>query len=276
MLQNVARHPLLAALLALATPAVAVVPPPYAGLDTDYSYVALADMALAAPIVIAADISDAILIKGAAGVPAGQERFYVEARVRALISGRAELPETISYQVDLPVDAKGKKRKLKGLPVLLLSAPTAKAGMLALVGPNAQVPRTPDNERRVRAILSAALAPDAPPAITAITRAIHVAGTLPGESESQIFLRTADARPISLNILRRPGETPRWAVALSELVDNSAGPPPRESLLWYRLACSLPRRLPEAALAGQNRADASAARTDYQLVLDALGPCGRN
>ena len=38
--------------------------------------------------------------------------------------------------------------------------------------------------------------------------------SLPGESETQIFLQTADQRPISLTVLRRPGEQPRWSVAL--------------------------------------------------------------
>src|SRR5207244_7883429 len=100
-----------------------------------------------------------------------------------------------------------------------------------------------------------------------------VAGSLPGESETQIFLRTGDRRPISLSVLRRPHEDPRWAVALSELVDDSAAPPKPDTLLWYRLACGLPRQLPETAIASLAADDADAARADYQLVLAGLGPC---
>jgi hypothetical protein len=265
---------LFAALLAVAAPASAAKPlPPYGGLPTTYTYVTLADMALAAPIVIAADIFDAIPLKDAAGVPAGKTRYYVDAEVKALISGRADLPLHVTYQVDIPLDPQSKKAKLKGVPVILLAATTPTSGMLRLIGPDAQIPRTPENEARIRAILAAAVAPDAPPAITGISRAFHVAGTLPGESETQIFVRTADARPISLNILRRPGEKPRWAVALTELVDDSAAPPPPDSLLWYRLACGLPRKLPDAALDGQTPGDADAARADYALVLAGLGNC---
>jgi hypothetical protein len=62
-------------------------------------------------------------------------------------------------------------------------------------------------------------------------------------------------------------------VALSELVDNSAAPPKPDSLLWYRLACGLPRQLPDSAVAGLAEGDAKAARDDYQLVLTGLGPC---
>jgi hypothetical protein len=273
MVPSPLRHLILATSIAGSFPAAAASPLPYGGLPTDYGYVMLADMAMAAPIVLAADIADAIPVRDAAGVSAGKERYYVEADVKALVSGRADLPARIAYQVDLPADPKGKKRKLKGVPVLLLAATTPTAGMLRLVGPDAQVPRTPENDKKLRDILAALVAPDAPPVITGVTRAFHVAGSLPGESETQIFLRTADSRPVSLNILRRPGEKTRWAVALSELIDDSAAPPPPESLLWYRLACGLPRRLPDAAVANQSPAEANAARADYGLVLDGLGVC---
>jgi hypothetical protein len=245
---------------------------PFGGLSTDYTYVELADMALAAREVVAAQISEAIPVKNAADVAPGKTRYYIQADVQALISG-AGVPARISYLVDLPNDTRGKHLKLKNVPVLVLATPTGTPGEFRLVGPRAQVPRTPEAESRLRAILTALVAPDAPPAITGITRAFHVAGSLPGESETQIFLRTADKRPISLSILRRPHEEPRWAVALTELVDDSAAPPKPDTLLWYRLACGLPPKLPEAAVAGQSAEDADAARADYQVVLNGLGPC---
>lgn len=264
------------ALIVTAPAGQAAAPLPFAGLSTEYSYVELADMALVAPEVVAAQIADAIPVKGAAAgnVAEGKTRYYVQADVKALISGTG-VPARVAYLIDLPNDARGKRLKLKGVPVLLLAAPTGSPGELRLVGPRAQVPRTAENEARLRAILTAAVAPDAPPAITGITRAFHVAGSLPGEGETQIFLRTADKRPISLSILRRPHEEPRWAVALSELVDDSAAPPKPETLLWYRLACGLPRQLPDEAVAGQSPEDSDAARADYQLVLSGLGPCKR-
>jgi hypothetical protein len=46
-------------------------------------------------------------------------------------------------------------------------------------------------------------------------------------------------------------------------------------LLWYRLACGLPPTLPAASLAELDQAVASAARHDYALVLQGLGPCLR-
>lgn len=263
--------------IAAATSSVQAAPTPsFDGLSKDYSYIELADMALAAREVIAAQIVEAIALKGdaAAGVPQGKTRYYVQADVKALISG-AGVPARVSYLVDLPNDSRGKRLKLKGVPVLLLAGNTNIPGSLQLVGPRAQVPRTPENESRLRAILTAAVAPDAPPTVTGVTRAFHVAGSLPGESETQIFLRTSDSRPISLSVLRRPHEEPRWAVALTELVDDSAAPPQRDTLLWYRLACGLPPLLPDSAIATLTPEDAESAKADYQLVLNGLGPCRR-
>lgn len=249
---------------------------PFGGLPTSYAYVETAEMALAAPLAVAAEVRRATALKGeqAVGVSAGKTRYYVEADVTALISGSATVPPRVSFLVDLPTAGSQRKPKLKDVPVLLLAS-QGKPGELRLVGPRAMMPRTPENEARLRNILTAAVAPDAPPTITGITSAFHVKGSLPGESETQIFLRTGSNRPISLNVLRRPGEEPRWAVALTELVDASAAPPARDTLLWFRLACSLPPSLPERALMGLPGEDAEAAQADYKVVLTGLGACTR-
>ncbi|MEJ8631589.1 hypothetical protein P0F65_21095 [Sphingomonas sp. I4] len=76
-------------------------------------------------------------------------------------------------------------------------------------------------------------------------------------------------------MLRRPGEERRYAVALSEIVDESAAPPARDTLLWYRLACALPASLPDRSTASLSPEDAEAAREDYRFVLRKLGPCQR-
>ena len=271
------RHLLLLPFLAALAPppvhAAGAPPPAYGGLTTAYSYPELADLVLAAPLILSADIARATPLKpdAAPGIAAGQTRYFVEATVRGLIGGRGAVPATVRYLVDLPLA----KAKLKATPVLLFASLSDRPGEIRLISRRAQAPRTPENEARVRAILTASVAGDAPPAIAGIARAFHVAGSLPGEGETQIFLRTADSRPISLSVLRRPGETPRWAVALTEMVDDSAAPPPPDSFLWYRLACGLPRALPPTALDGQEEADAAQARADYRVVLDGLGRCDR-
>ncbi|WP_174274523.1 hypothetical protein [Sphingomonas bacterium] len=269
-------HRFLAMLAAFGSAAnVGAAPPPPPAAPA-IGYVEMADMILAAQQILSADIIRATLLKReqAAGVASGKVRFFVEARVLALIGGRGPAPAEVRYLVDLP-QAQA-KAKLKGTGVLLLATPTARAGEITLAGPHAQLLRTPASEARLRAILTASVAPDAPPSVIGIGHAFHVAGSLPGEGETQIFVRTSDGRPISLSIIRRPGEAPRWAVALSELVDASAAPPQPETFLWYRLACGLPPSLPPAALEGIADADAEQARTDYKVVTDGLGPCIRN
>lgn len=241
-------------------------------------YTDLLEMVLASPVVVVADIARATQLKGpqAAGVPAGKARFYIEADVVTLIRGAGGLPGHVTYLSDVALERANRAPKLKKLRVLLFASSVAgRPGELQLVGPAAQRPWSAAEEARVRAVIAEVIARDAPPAITGISGAFHVPGSLPGESETQIFLRTAAARPISLSILRRPGEEPRWAVALGEMVDNSAKPPARDTLLWYRLACGLPPKLPEAALASLDEAGRIAAAQDYELVRQGLGPCGR-
>jgi hypothetical protein len=261
-------------LLAAAAPGESLQP---AGPEPTYAD--LADLALAASVAAHVRVADSILLKKeqAAGVPAGLARFYVQAEMVSLIRGPEGIPPRISYLVDLPRTSEGKAPKLrKGTEfILLASAVPGRPGELRLAAPDGQLAYAPARAERLRSILKEATARDPAPRITGIGRAFHVPGALPGESETQIFLQTSTGAPVSLNVLRRPGETPIWAVALSEIVDQAAGPPARDTLLWYRLACTLPRALPRQSLAEADSAGAAAIQQDYRVVLQGLGPCPR-
>jgi hypothetical protein len=67
---------------------------------------------------------------------------------------------------------------------------------------------------------------------------------------------------------------PQWAVSLSEVTDDAAAPPARNTLLWYRLACTLPRTIPARSYADAPE-HARAIAADYQVVIQGLGPCVR-
>lgn len=243
------------------------------------SYADLADRVLSSPVIADAVVRSTARIRPAeaTGLAPGYTRFYVEADVTALIRGRGGIPPRIGYLLDVAPDAAGRLPKLKKQRVLLFARPVpgGDASQVQLTAPDAQLIWSPDTDATVRAISREALSADAPPRITGVGRAFHVAGSLPGEGETQLFLTTADARPVSISVLRRPGERPRWAVALSEIVDEAAAPPRPSTLLWYRLACALPATLPERSTADSSEEDAAAAREDYRFVLNALGPCGR-
>jgi hypothetical protein len=243
-----------------------------------YSYADLADRALAAPVVLTATISQAIRLEPerAAGLPPGHARFYVEADASALIRGPAGMPPRVRYLADVPLSTKGKAPKLKKQIMLILARPVPnRPGELQLIARDAQMPLTPELEQRIRAILTEVVRQDAPPQVTGVASAFHVPGAIPGEGETQIFLSTPSSRPISLNVLRRPGQERQWSVALSEIVDEAAQPPARDTLLWYRLACGLPRELPAQAIAELESSAAEAARDDYGYVLTQLGRCAR-
>lgn len=242
-------------------------------------YADLADLSLQAPVAAHVRLRRAVPLKpGEAGsVAAGHTRFYIEADVLSLIRGANGLPAQVSYLVDLPAGANGKPaRPAKKSEYIVLAATVPnRPGELRLVAPDAQIPFTPERANMLRGILREAAAPGAAPRITGIGKAFHVPGSLPGESETQIFFQTEDGRPVSLSVLRRPGETPRWAFALTEIVDDAAEPPRPNSLLWYRLACGLPPALPARSTAEVDEQFKRAVEADYRFVLAQLGPCTR-
>ena len=240
----------------------------------DYSE--FARLALAAPVVADATIRSATAIKGAQaiGLAPGLARFYVTADVTTLIRGPAGIAARLHWLVDMPLDARGRAPKLKKARVLVFARTLAgRPTDLQLVYPDGQRPWTPALDQLVRRILTDSLDPAAPPVVTGVANAFFVPGALPGEGETQIFLRTADSRPISLSVQRDAIGARRWSVALSEVVDAAVPPPARDSLLWYRLACALPASLPAAAAVDDDPGNAARAREDYTFVIQSLGRC---
>jgi len=252
------------------SPPAATLPPP--------PYPVFADLVLASPVIVDAVIHGTARIKGpeTAGLQPGYARLYVEADVQALIRGPGALPPRVGYVLDVRLTPSGGLPKLRKLRVLLFARPVAgEPGQLQLVRLDGQRDWTPAADALVRQITRDVLAPTAPPEITGISRAFHMPGVLPGQGETQIFLNTADHQPVSLSITRTPDSPPTWSIALSEVVDQAQAPPHPDTLLWYRLACFLPRDLPPESVADSAPADAAIAREDYQFVLNALGPCRR-
>lgn len=240
------------------------------------SYATVARLVLGAPVIVDARIRTADRLKpaDAPGLASGRARFLIEADVLALIRGATAVPARVTFLADIALDARGKAPKLKKQRMLLFARPIAgHPDQIQLTGVESQRGWLAALDSQVRGITREVLAADAPPAVTGIGNAFHVPGSLPGEGETQIFLTTAVGTPVSIQVLRRPGEQPRWSVSLGEIVDESAGAPPKDSLLWYRLACGLPRQLPDIALEGADPDTARMARTDYGLVLRELGPC---
>lgn len=241
-------------------------------------YAAVADLVLRSPIIIDSAIRKVERLKGpeAMGAPPGYARLYVQADVLALVRGTDSVPARIGYILDVLPDSRGKIPKMRKLRVLLYARPVPRlAGQVQLTGLDSQRPWTPALDALSRRIATEALAADAPPVVTGVASAFHVPGSLPGEGETQIFLTTRDNRPVSLSILRRPGEQPRWAVSLTEIVDEAAAPPRPDTLLWYRLACALPAQLPAPATEKMAASDAEIAFQDYRFVLRSLGACNR-
>ena len=245
--------------------------------ESDVAYARLARLALESDIVLDVTIRSVARIAPAeaTGLAPGHVRFYVTADVGALIRAGGPLPARIGYLVDVPFDPRGRAPNLKRQRVIAFARAVAgRPDQVQLVTPDAQFVWSPTLDQRVRDVVREVIAPDAPPTITGIGNAFHVPGTLPGEGETQIFLKTATGNPVSLLILRRPGEERRWALSLGDIIDEAGGAPKPATLAWYRLACGLPDTLPEASLQSQDDANGAIAREDYAFVRESLGQCG--
>lgn len=242
-------------------------------------YADLADLSVNAPIIAHITVKEAIKVdpERAPDAPAGTKRYYIVASTNALIRGQGGIPETIRYIIDLPVDERGRAPKIKKKSFIIFASNLAATnGSVQLAARDAQIAWTAARDQRVRNIVREIVARNAPPAIARIGSAFHVPGTIIGEGETQIFLETITNDPVSITILSREGQKKVWAVSLSEIVDEAARAPVRNSLLWYRLACFLPKSLPEESLTGDSAANANQARRDYNLVVQDLGNCPRS
>ena len=237
----------------------------------------LADLADGASVVARAQVRKASRLKPeqSPGLQPGWARLYVEARTEALLFGEG-LGESLKFLADVRLQPDGKVPKLRKAQVIIFANPVpARLGELQLVAPDAQIVADPTLEARVRTLLTQMVATDAPPRITGVREAMYVPGNLAGEGETQIFLATERGDPVSITVLHRPGQPTRWGVSLGEIVDQSAVPPERDTLTWYRLACFLPAELPRDAILSGSAEDRIRAAQDYRFVIEQLGQCSR-
>lgn len=255
-----------------------VLPASFAIEAEQASYSDIADLVIISPFIVDVTVRSAqkVSVVQAMGVPATLQRVLIEADVMTLIRGDGGTTPRVRFVLDVPKDSKGKIPKLKKQRMFLFGRQVPRRpGEIQLSRPNAHALYSANNDALVRAITKEAVGLDAPPRITAIGSAFHSAGTVLGEGETQIFLKTENDRPLSLTILSRPGQQKQWAVSTAEVIDASATAPQRFTLLWYRLACGLPRALPSDRVEGSSGENAARAQADYKFVIDALGPCGR-
>ena len=250
------------AMIGLALALNAAAPLPFVARP-EPTFADFATLTIASPVIVTATIAKAERLSraDAPDVATGETRLLIAAHLTAALRAAGTVSAQIEYLVDLPAAAKP-----KGAAVLLFLDPGARDGQFALAAPHAQLAATPAAIGTVRTLL-AELTAGTVPVVTGVTSAFTVPGAVAGEAESQFFLATASGKPVSLVVLTRPGEAKTLSLALGDVIDDAATPVRRDTLLWYRLACFLPRTLPGAPDAAQ--------AADYAFVLAALGPCTR-
>lgn len=264
------------ALAACATPGEAQVSPvpPVQAL----TYADVVELAESAAIVARVTVANQANVapERAPGLAPGHARLYIEAQTERVLKSPTALGESLRYLVDLPADARGRPPRIRKESVLVFANPVAgRPNELQLIEPDAQLPFDEALEARLRSVIGELAAPDAPPRVTDVRDVLSVAGNLAGESETQMFIDTVAGNPVALTVIRRPGMAPQWGVSWTEIVDQAAAPPQRDTLEWYRLACSLPQTLPAEAFLQADPVGRRRAEADYEFVLDQLGECER-
>lgn len=255
-----------------------VSPPSFAVPAANGSYADIADLVVISPLIVDATVKKATKIppEQAIGVPANLQRMLIVADVSALVRGNDGIAGQVRFLLDVPKDAKDKIPKLKKKRYFLLGNKAAGLpGTIRLSRPDAVVEWSFDNDAMLRAITREAVVIDAPQPVVGITSAFHSPGTIIGEGETQIFVEAKSNQIYSLSVFSQPGAPKRWAVSTGEVIDESAGAPAKNSLLWYRLACGLPQAL-DAKLVESPEVDSAAkAQADYRFIIASLGPCDR-
>lgn len=262
-------------LVAGVVPAVAAAPPPPAPVLT---YADLADLADPAQLVLQVKISRQSVLEPerAPGLPAGKARLYLIAKPERALAGQLPQVKAIQYLVDVPLGPDGRVPRLGGRSVIVFAhAVPGRPDELQLVAPDAQIPADPSAVARLEPLLTELADPGAPPRIARIRDILSVPGNLAGESETQLFLDSKSDGPVLVSVVRRPNVAPVWSVSWSELVDQAGRPPAQDTLAWYRLACTLPGRLPPNANLASIPADRERAMRDYALIKQELGACNR-
>ncbi|MGB7406231.1 MAG: hypothetical protein WA906_11120 [Pacificimonas sp.] len=236
----------------------------------------LADLVTESRTIVIADVDKTRRIRAedAPGLAPDFARLLVQAKTAAVVAAARSVPAEMRYLVDLRRNDRGRAPDIEGARVILFLGAEGGPGEYALAHKYGQIRWSPERESLVKRYAASR----ADPELVAlkperVTSAFHVPGSLPGESESQIFVETEAGRPMSLVVLNRPGETPRYAVSTGDIIDTNAAPPEPGSLVALMLACELPEDLPDGiAMSG----DRAALAADYAFVRAELGSCDRN
>lgn len=266
----------LAAAMVCSGAVLAADPPPSPAPAVAYADVA--DLVEASSIVALVEVRSQALVEPARapGLKPGFARLYIEGLTQGVLWGRGGLGGQVAFLADVPLMPNGKPPKLKKQRWLLFADPVPnRTNTLQLVGPSAYLVASPGSEQLARTVISQLAAADAPPRIKGVRDVMSVAGNLAGESETQLFVDTEKGAPVALTVIRRPGQEPQWGVSWTEIVDQAAAPPQKDTVAWYRLACFLPQRLPATAFLQRETVAQARAEADYHYILQQLGPCQR-
>lgn len=244
----------------------------------NFTYADIADLVTIAPMAIDLKVRKIRKLPDTqtVGVPDNIQRVLAEADVITLLRGPRGIAARQRFLIDLPKDTRGKVPNIKKQRFFVFARPVAgRTDMIQLARPDALVEYSAETNQVVRDIIREAVQKNAPAKITGVSSAFHSPSSIIGEGETQIFLNTETDAPFGISVTTR-GDTGRsWTVSTSEVISDAVPAPRRATLLWYRLACGLPVRMPADVTSSSDSVNAAKAMADYRFVRQQLGQCSR-
>jgi hypothetical protein len=198
--------------------------------------------------------------------------MLVTVDVQAVLKAPDPVPARLTYLWQGPADARGRAPDLRKQSLLLfLQAVSGFDGQYRLVGSTPQLPATPAAEATLRAIASETQ--DRRAATMSLT-AVRGAIDLGDDSGPTVGFVIDQQRAPAITVLSSDsGVRISWSDT-----DMETPPVQRNSLVWYHLACTLPRDLPADVIADyasgeDSGARRAAVRAAWARLLSQLGPC---
>lgn len=238
--------------------------PPSPGLPVHYAD--LVELTQQAPVILRGQIIESARLKGedAADNPPPGVRRLVTLRASAVLKATDITPQDVKYLVDwVPADGGTEAPPLRGAQVLVFLRPSpTRDDFYSLVQRNGQIGATSQAEAEIRAVLGDGQAP--------YLRSLSitgVAGAFDWGDRVQFLLDSSDRQRLSLDA--RPDGA--LTLVFDEATGEQASVAPR-TLLWYKLACTLPAKLPPAIVRDYATKTFKPAQA-YGALLNTLGPC---
>jgi hypothetical protein len=243
------------------------------------SYASLARLTLAAPVIVRAQVRKPGLFSRpqVTQLPNGRLRVVMEADLQSVIQAPLAIRTPIQFVWEGQGDAKGRAPDLSRQTFLMfLNRPATAAEPFTLVRASGLAPWSEPAEATVRRIIGEALqSPSiAKLQLSGVREIMALDADPPYAASYQLLLDGRSGEAVALQLDQHPqAQRDRVQVSFDDTM-VAAQAVQRDTLLWYAIACTLPRQSADRIAAAAAVPDqAGAAASAYARLVNALGTC---